>query len=141
MYLFDTDHLAIMQRQSAPAYARLVARMRPYPSWAFYLCIVSFHEQALGANTYVNRARTAVQTIDGYRLFERILMDFSISQVLPFDQPAAATFDSLRSQRVRIGTMDLRIAAIALARDLVVLTRNLVDFCKVPGLKVEDWTV
>jgi predicted nucleic acid-binding protein len=36
--------------------------------------------------------------------------------------------------------MFLRIASIALARDFAVLTRNLVDFQQVPGLRVEDWT-
>ena len=34
----------------------------------------------------------------------------------------------------------LRIASIALSRDLTVLTRNLVDFQLIPGLRVEDWT-
>ena len=37
--------------------------------------------------------------------------------------------------------MDLKIAAIALAYDAIVLTRNLKDFSRVPGLRVEDWTV
>jgi tRNA(fMet)-specific endonuclease VapC len=37
--------------------------------------------------------------------------------------------------------MDLRIAAVALTRNMSVLTRNLVDFERVPGLTVEDWTV
>ena len=36
--------------------------------------------------------------------------------------------------------MDLRIASIALAGDCTVLTRNLVDFQKVPQLRIEDWT-
>jgi tRNA(fMet)-specific endonuclease VapC len=36
--------------------------------------------------------------------------------------------------------MDLRIASIALATGMTVLTRNLVDFQRVPNLNVEDWT-
>ena len=58
-----------------------------------------------------------------------------------FDQAAAIMFDNLRGQRVRIAIMDLRIAAIALTRQQVVLTRNTSDFSKVPGLRFEDWTV
>ena len=59
--------------------------------------------------------------------------------MLPFDDEAAATFDALESLRLRIGTMDLKIAAICLAHDATLLTRNLVDFEKVPGLKAENW--
>jgi tRNA(fMet)-specific endonuclease VapC len=46
---------------------------------------------------------------------------------------------SLKARHVRIGTMDLRIASIALSLDAIVLTRNLVDFERVPGLRVENW--
>lgn len=61
--------------------------------------------------------------------------------MLPFDDAAATVFAALVVQRLRVRTMDLRIAAIALARGLVVLTRNTSDFSRVPGLEVEDWTV
>ncbi|MEH1937435.1 MAG: hypothetical protein V7L14_27755 [Nostoc sp.] len=61
---------------------------------------------------------------------------------------AIAVFDELRSQRVRLSTMDLRIVAlaqpaggIAISRNLVLLTRNVSDFSKVPDLVREDWTV
>ena len=75
-------------------------------------------------------------------MFEQILTDFSNLNVLPFDAAASKQFDALRSVGVRrIGTMDLRIAAIALVRDLTVLTRNTVDFARVPGLRFEDWTM
>lgn len=37
--------------------------------------------------------------------------------------------------------MDLKIAAIALANDATVLTRNMKDFSRVPGLRIEDATI
>jgi tRNA(fMet)-specific endonuclease VapC len=140
MFLLDTDHIGILQWRTEPENSRLRQRMSQHPLTAFYFSIVRFHEQILGANVYVNRARTPQEVIKGYEIFDQVLDDFAKAQVLPFDTPASALFALLRSQKVRIGTMDLRIAAIALSRDMVVLSRNLQDFQKVPGLKVEDWT-
>ena len=45
----------------------------------------------------------------------------------------------LRDQRIRIGTHDLKIASIVLAHDATLLTRNTVDFAKVPGLRIQNW--
>jgi hypothetical protein len=56
---------------------------------------------------------------------------FAAWEVLPFDQRAAATFVQLRQQGVRIGTMDLKIAAIALEHQALVLSGNLRDFQRV----------
>lgn len=59
--------------------------------------------------------------------------------VLPFDQDAATLFAGLRHSFRRTGTMDLKIAAICLAHDAMLLTRNLTDFQHIPGLRVENW--
>ena len=77
----------------------------------------------------------------GYATLAMVLTEFCKAQVLAFDAAAAAEFASMRALKVRIGTMDLRIAAIALCRGLTVLSRNLRDFTLVPGLNVEDWTI
>jgi tRNA(fMet)-specific endonuclease VapC len=102
--------------------------------------VVSFHEQVLGAHTYISRARTTADVTGGYTLLLEILQGFRTAPVLPFDAAAAAVFDDLQAQRVRVATMDLRIAAIALSRGLVLLTRNSRDFPRVPALVTEDWT-
>ena len=139
MYLLDTDHLGIIQRQTEPEFSRLWTRMSREDSRAFYVSIVTFHEQVLGWSAYLNRARGTAGVVRAYRMFEHILADFSAAQILSFDESAAHRFDELRTKKVRIATMDLRIAAIALSRDLTLLSRNLSDFHKVTELKVEDW--
>jgi tRNA(fMet)-specific endonuclease VapC len=140
MFLLDTDHLVVLQHGSDSEFGRLQQRMSRHRPEDFALSVVSFHEQMLGANQFISRAKTQAQVTRGYQMMEVILIDFSRFRVLPFDEPAASQFTRLRKARVRIGTMDLRIAAIALSHQLTVLTRNRRDFEQVPGLAVEDWT-
>jgi tRNA(fMet)-specific endonuclease VapC len=66
---------------------------------------------------------------------------FRSVHVIDFDDRAYAQFSELVQQRIRVGTQDLRIAAIALAQGGIVVTRNRKDFEKVSGLRIEDWTV
>lgn len=140
-YLLDTDHISFLQRRSGSEFSRLTVRMAQHPIADFALSVVSFHEQVLGAHDFINRARTNTDIIRGYALLLEILQGFATAPILPFDAEAIAVFDELRGQRVRVSTMDLRIAAIAMSRNLVLLTRNVSDFNKVPGLVTEDWTV
>ncbi len=140
MFLLDTDNVSILQRKTQPAYGRLSSRMATHLTTVFYYSIVSFHEQVLGAHLYIRKAKSSTDLTRGYGSLEMVLTEFRKAQVLPFDTAAATEFASLRALKVRIGTMDLRIASIALSRSMTVLSRNLRDFTQVPGLIVEDWT-
>jgi tRNA(fMet)-specific endonuclease VapC len=62
--------------------------------------------------------------------------------VLPFDRAAAEEHARLRYllRHAPIGERDLLVAAIASANELGVVTNNLAEFTRVPGLKVEDWS-
>jgi tRNA(fMet)-specific endonuclease VapC len=60
---------------------------------------------------------------------------------LPFDQTAYCHYDLFRSQQLRVGSQDLRIAAIVMANDGILVTRNRRDFEKVPNLSITDWTI
>jgi tRNA(fMet)-specific endonuclease VapC len=115
--------------------------MAQHPRTEIAVSIVSLHEQVLGCHAYLQHARTTREVVHGYSLLAQVLEHFTIAPVLPFDEPAATVFAALVAQRVRVRPMDLRIAATALARGLVVLTRNARDFGQVPGLQIEDWTV
>lgn len=140
MFLLDTDHISVLQRRSGADFVRLKMRMSRRHPTQIYVPIISFHEQMIGWHGYIQRATTARDVAFGYEMLDRALGDFAGRQIATFDAAAAAEFESLRAQRVRIGTMDLRIGAIALTRRFTLLSRNLVDFQKMPGLVVEDWT-
>ena len=76
-----------------------------------------------------------------YERIQRHLQTFRDLTVLPFDLAAANQFEMLRQAQIRIGSMDMKIAAICLANDATLLSRNLRHFQQVPDLKVEDWSV
>jgi tRNA(fMet)-specific endonuclease VapC len=123
-YLFDTDHISFLQRRSGAEYLALAARIAQLSPADLAFSVVSFHEQVLGAHTFISQARTTPEVTRGYTLLLEILQGFVAAPVLPFDAAAAAVFDGLRAQRVRVVTMDLRIAAIALSRGLILVTRQ-----------------
>jgi tRNA(fMet)-specific endonuclease VapC len=61
----------------------------------------------------------------------------------PLDDVAAAEYAKIRfdleSRGLTIGTHDYMIAAIALANDFTLVTRNTREFARVPGLRLENW--
>ena len=101
--------------------------------------IVSYEEQSRGWLAYVARARSLPEQIDAYQRLARHLETYRRLVVLEYDHSAAENFRRLRSARIPIGTLDLRIAAITLAREATLLSRNRKDFEKIPDLKVENW--
>jgi tRNA(fMet)-specific endonuclease VapC len=76
-----------------------------------------------------------------YALLQHSLQLFQQLPIVPFDQASENHFQNLRAMHLRVGTQDLKIAAIALANNLILLTRNRRDFGRVPGLALDDWSV
>ncbi|AUS99452.1 VapC toxin family PIN domain ribonuclease [Nostoc sp. CENA543] len=64
---------------------------------------------------------------------------------LPFDDLAATTFGKIRSQLEALGTpigaYDLQIAAIALSKNLTLITHNTREFQRINNLLIEDWEI
>lgn len=141
MLVLDTDLLTLVQRKTAAEYVRLNDRLEAAAATEVIgITIVSFEEQTRGWLSYIARARTEQERIAAYRRLHELLEDFKGRTVVDYDEPAAEVCQQLVKPRIRIGTMDLRIAAIVLVNDATLLSRNLKDFGKVPGLRVEDWT-
>jgi tRNA(fMet)-specific endonuclease VapC len=139
MIVLDTDHMSLLEQASSEA-IRLRARLAALPLGERTTTIISFEEQMRGWMSYLAKNRSMAHQIEAYRRLQRQLETYSSMVVVGFEERAATEFQRLVKNRLRVGTLDLKIAAIVLARDATLLTRNTADFRKVPGLKFEDWT-
>jgi tRNA(fMet)-specific endonuclease VapC len=102
--------------------------------------IITFGEDLGGWLPACRRAPDGVARTRAYARLHRGLIFYQQWVCLPFDKAAAAIFDQLRAQKLRPGTNDLAIAAITLSVRGILVTRNTVDFQRIPGLVLEDWT-
>ena len=140
MIVLDTDHLSVLERSDQPGSGALRARLADLPPADVVTTIISYEEQMRGWMAYLARARSLAHQVEAYRRLLQHLDNYRRIPVVAFDEAAAVAFQQLRRARLRIGTMDLKIAAIAVSRNAILLSRNLADFRQVPGLQVEDWT-
>jgi tRNA(fMet)-specific endonuclease VapC len=136
MLILDTDHLSEMERGSP---AGIALDLKLYRSGELAVStIISAEEQLRGWLAQINR-RDVHDQVDPYRRLHDRLAFYAKWRLLPWTAGAADRFLALRQAGIRIGTMDLKIASIALEHDSPVLSQNSADFEKVPGLKVESW--
>lgn len=139
IYVLDTDILGFVEER-VPVTMRHVADVLAVRGNEVVTTIISVGEGIGGRLPLCRRAQTGREHIAAYAKLYRSLQQLHDHKWLPFDEPAAVAFDQLRAQKVRIGTNDLAIAAIALSVNAVMVTRNIVHFQRVPNLIIEDWT-
>jgi tRNA(fMet)-specific endonuclease VapC len=140
MVLLDTDHISLLDRGGAEG-ARIRNRLRSVPPDDVATTIISYEEQMRGWLSRIAQAPTLERQVAAYGELKRQLRNYCDIAVVDFDEKAAAEFERLKKARIRIGTMDLKISAVALINNATLLSHNLADFGKVPGLRVEDWSV
>lgn len=138
-YLLDTDHISVLQHEG-PCAAILAKRLDSVSPLDYATSVVCFHEQTAGWLAYLNDASKVGQVVQAYRRLDQMRISFQRFTVLPFDEAAETLYENLRLRCRSVGTLDLRIASIAIATDSILLTRNFADFEKVPGPRFEDWT-
>ena len=87
----------------------------------------------------INESQSGGQQVVPYTRLLELIASYAGWTVLPFDQVSAQRFHELKTAKIRIGTMDLKIAAIVLFHSATLLSANLRYFRQVPNLSVEDW--
>lgn len=139
MYIFDTDHLSVLERGGVNA-QRLMQRLANVSSTPVAASIISYEEQMRGWLSYIAKVKTVEQQVEPYKQLKQQLTNYCAIPILEFDEQAAQEFQRLRKAYPRLGKMDLKIASIALVNKAVLLTRNSADFGQIAGLSIEDWT-
>jgi len=138
MILLDTDHLSVLTDRRAADHANLVRRLESAGE-LLAIPIVAAEEQCKGWLAKLGRTRDIHQQITPYQRLAEFFDFLAEWDIVPLSEAAADRFAELRRQKIRIGTQDLKIAAIVLAEGATLLSANLRDFQTVPGLRVENW--
>ncbi|MFM9267977.1 type II toxin-antitoxin system VapC family toxin [Tychonema sp. BBK16] len=137
LWIFDTDHATLFQ-QGNP---QIVQRVSAVNSKDIAITIVTFEEQMYGRLNRIRRAKSEDEIVSAYASLRKTIDYLTDFELLDFDQDAQHYYMEFLRQKIRVGTQDLRIAAIALSKSGILLTRNRRDFEKIPGLKFEDWSL
>ncbi|HEY4157536.1 MAG TPA: type II toxin-antitoxin system VapC family toxin [Polyangiaceae bacterium] len=129
-YLLDTNVCLAYLNEREPKLRKQLERLTPRD---VKLCSVVKAEVFYGA-------RNSARVDDNLATVARF---FQLFESVPFDDAAAEQYGLLRAQLRRSGTPiggnDMQIAAIALACDMTLVTRNQNEFLRVAGLRVEAW--
>jgi tRNA(fMet)-specific endonuclease VapC len=140
MILIDTDHATFFKYPESERGRRFIERLSAVPqSEIIGVAIVTVEERMRGWLAMIAKEKTALRQVVGYRELGKLFEFYQEFEVVPFDEAAAQRFDELRTQRLRLGTRDLKIAATALVNNALLLSANRADFERVPGLRVENW--
>lgn len=145
MYVLDTDTLSLLPYLDQ--YPNLRRNYLAAPPDGVYISIVTVQEQLKGALAEINRAAQGQRPQDRakavleYAMLHKLVRYLALLQVLEYTPEAHAVFESFDAKIIRAGSQDCRIAAIAIANNFTVVTRNTRHFSVIPGVKIVDWTL
>lgn len=134
-YVLDTDTVTLQQANRAT----VLRRLERMPPTQVFTTVITLREQIRGRLAVIDRVEEDAALVQAYTQLQATINYFRQVHVLPFTNDALLKLQQLRRQKVRIGTQDLRIAAIVLSIDGILVTSNLRDFARVPGLRIENW--
>jgi tRNA(fMet)-specific endonuclease VapC len=129
-YLLDTNICIYIKNHRPP---EVLARFSALQPGDVAMSSITFGELCFGASKSAKRVE-AIQTLAALKLF---------IPVLALDANASVHYGHVRQLQQKIGrpigNNDLWIAAHALSSELILVSNNLTEFERVPGLKTENW--
>jgi len=130
--LFDTDCLSnILKKAPSPL---LIKKLESLPKGLQFTTSINVSEIYFGAYRSTNQEKILKAYED--KVFPNV-------NILPFDTDSGKIYGRLKALLEKRGLSksepDLRIAAIAIQHDMILITGNKRHFMNIPGLNIEDW--
>lgn len=139
LWVLDTDSLSLLERGNP----KIQDRLRQVSTDSVAISIVTAEEKMKGRLAAIN-SLSGIERVDrlaiAYGSLQSSIEDLQALTILPFSELAKDRYRDLLQQKIRVGSHDLRIAAIVLSVEGVLITRNRRDFEKVRGLQIDDWS-
>jgi tRNA(fMet)-specific endonuclease VapC len=139
LWVLDTDSLSLLERGNP----KIQERLRQVNAESVAISIVTAEEKMKGRLAAIN-SLSGIERIDrlaiAYRDLQSSIEDLQALPIVPFSESAKERYRDLLQQKIRVGSHDLRIAAIVLSVDGILVTRNRRDFERVPSLQLDDWS-
>jgi tRNA(fMet)-specific endonuclease VapC len=139
LWVLDTDSLSLLERGNP----KIQERLRQVNTDSVAISIVTAEEKMKGRLAAIN-SLSGIERIDrlavAYRDLQSSIEDLQALPILPFSELAKDRYRDLLQQKIRVDSHDLRIAAIVLSVEGILVTRNRRDFERVPGLQIDDWS-
>lgn len=119
---------------------KVVANILKFPRGELALPVIVVEEVLRGWLNKIRKAQTKQNDlIRAYELLSRSVRSMQQFHLLAFTDEAYAQEQQWRSEGVRVGTQDLRIAAICVSQNIKLISNNHSDFHRIPNLNLETW--
>jgi tRNA(fMet)-specific endonuclease VapC len=139
LWILDTDHVSLLLERH-PQVSRKVSELGADVA----ITIVTVQELFNGWVVRINNAKEIEDVVRLYRKLDRTVLLCKRIPVLSFDEVVGDRYRQMLQETPSLSKKrlekDMRIAAIALVNDAIVVTRNDRDFSQVPGIRLENWT-
>ncbi|TMQ33360.1 MAG: type II toxin-antitoxin system VapC family toxin [Planctomycetota bacterium] len=122
VFVLDTDTLSLYQH----GHPVVCQRVQAHAANELAITIITVEEQLTGWYSLLRRARKPAAQADAYRRLAHTVHSLSRLEILLYTEDAIARYNKLRTRKLNIGKMDLRIAAIVLEHAATLVTRTCV---------------
>ena len=137
LYVLDTDILTLYRY----GHAAVTRNVATHAGDTLDIAVLTVEEQLTCWYSLLRRSKQQAHAEFAYQKLIEAVHFLGRWNILLFTVSAMQRYKQLQAQRLNIGAVDLKIAAVTLEHGATLVTRNTRDFQRVPNLMIEDWSV